>query len=64
MGFFRQEYWSGFPRPPPEDLPDPEIEPASLRSPALAGEFFTNSVTCLRDTRELKLNGSLHDQDD
>ena len=27
MGFFRQEYWSGLPFPPPEDLPDPGIEP-------------------------------------
>ena len=23
MGFSRQEYWSGLPCPPPEDLPDP-----------------------------------------
>ena len=23
MGFFRQEYWSGLPCPPPGDLPDP-----------------------------------------
>ena len=30
MGFFRQEYWSGLPCPPPGDLPDPGIEPASL----------------------------------
>ena len=30
MGFSRQEYWSGLPCPPPEDLPDPEIEPESL----------------------------------
>ena len=29
MGFSRQEYWSGLPFPPPEDLPDPGIEPAS-----------------------------------
>jgi len=29
MGFFRQEYWSELPCPPPEDLPDPGIEPAS-----------------------------------
>ena len=35
MEFSRQEYWSGFPCPPPGDLPDPEIEPASLTSPAL-----------------------------
>ena len=29
LGFSRQEYWSGLPRPPPEDLPDPDIKPAS-----------------------------------
>ena len=45
MGFSRQEYWSGLPCPPPGDLPDPGIEPASLMSPALAGRFFTTSVT-------------------
>ena len=28
--FSRQEYWSGFPLPPPVDLPDPGIEPTSL----------------------------------
>ena len=36
MGFSRPEYWSGWPCPPPRDLPDPAIEPASLISPALA----------------------------
>ena len=41
MGFSRQEYWSGLPSPPLGDLPDPGIEPMSLASPALAGEFFT-----------------------
>ena len=25
----RQEYWNGLPFPPPGDLPDPKIEPAS-----------------------------------
>ena len=30
MGFSRQEYWSGLPCPPPGDLSDPGIEPASL----------------------------------
>ena len=45
MGFSRQEYWSGLPCPPPGDLPDPGIKPASLMSPALAGEFFTTSAT-------------------
>ena len=29
MGFPRQEYWNGLPSPPPEDLPNPGIEPAS-----------------------------------
>ena len=29
------------PFPTPEDLPDPEIKPASLVSPALTGGFFT-----------------------
>ena len=29
MGFFRQEYWSGLPFPPPGNFPDPEIEPVS-----------------------------------
>ena len=38
MRFFRQEYWSGLPFPPPQNLPDPGIEPTSL---ALAGGFFT-----------------------
>ena len=37
MEFFRQEYWSGLPFPPPGDLPDPGVKPTSLVSPALAG---------------------------
>ena len=45
MGFSRQEYWSGLPCPPSEDIPHSGIEPVSLRSPALAGWFFTNSTT-------------------
>ena len=45
MGFSRQEHWSGWPCPPPGDLPDPGIEPVSLKSPALAGGFFTTSAT-------------------
>ena len=38
MGFSKQEYWSGLSCPPPGDLPDPGIKPAS---PASAGGFFT-----------------------
>ena len=29
MGFSRQEHWSGWPCPPPGDLPNPGIEPRS-----------------------------------
>ena len=36
LRFSRQEYWSVLPRPPPGDLPDPEIKPTFLVSPALA----------------------------
>ena len=45
MGFSRQEYWSGLPYPPPGDLPDPGIKPESLKSPVLAGRFFTTTTT-------------------
>ena len=38
MEFSRQEYWSRLTFPPPGDLPDPGIEPAS---PVLTGRFFT-----------------------
>ena len=34
-GFFRQEYWSGLPFPPPEDLAHPGIKHTSSVSPAL-----------------------------
>ena len=34
-GFFRQEYWSGLPFPPPGDLSDPGIKP---RSPSLQAD--------------------------
>ena len=45
MGFSGQEYWSGLPCLPLGDLPDPEIEPVSLVSLALAGGFFTTGAT-------------------
>ena len=38
MGFSQQNYWNGLSHPPPGDLPDPGIKPAS---PALTGRFFT-----------------------
>ena len=45
MGFSRQEYWSGFLCPPPGDLLDSRIEPASPTSSALADRFFTTRTT-------------------
>ena len=44
MGLSGKEYWSELPRPPPGDIPDPGVEPASLMSPALVGGFFTTSA--------------------
>ena len=45
MEFSRQECWSWWSCPPPGDLPDPGIKPVSLKSPALAGWFFTTGAT-------------------
>ena len=45
MGFSRQEYWSGLPCLPPENLPNPGIDHVSFVSPALANEFFTTNTT-------------------
>ena len=42
MGFSRH---SGWPCPPPEDLPNAGIEPVSLMSLALAGGFLTTSAS-------------------
>ena len=38
-------HWSGLPCPPLRDLPDPGIEPASLKSLALSGRLFSTSAT-------------------
>ena len=38
MGFPTQEYWSRLPFPPPGDLLNPGIEPASPVSPALLAD--------------------------
>ena len=45
MEFFWQEYWSGLPFASQGACPNPGIEPTSVMSPALAGGFFTTSVT-------------------
>ena len=41
MEFSRQEYWNGLLFPPPGDLPNPQIEPASPAAPTLAGGSFS-----------------------
>ena len=38
--FFKQEYWSGLPFPPPGNPPKPGIETSSPMSSGLAGGFF------------------------
>ena len=38
MGFYWQEFWSGFLCPPAGDLPDPGVEPASPLSSALQAD--------------------------
>ena len=40
MRFFRQEYWSGLPFPPREDLPDPRMEPMSVVSPYIGRQIL------------------------
>ena len=44
-GFSRKEYWGGFPCTPPGYLPNPGIKPMFLMSPALAGEFFSTTLS-------------------
>jgi len=38
MEFSRKEYWSGLPCPPPEDLPNPGIEPVFPDVPTLQAD--------------------------
>ena len=55
MGFSRQEYWNGFPFPPPGDLPHPAIEPRSsaLQADSLPseppGKPWTKTRVSLKD---------------
>jgi len=46
-GILGLEYLSGLPSPSPGDLPDPEIQPTSLTSPAFSGNLFTARTTCV-----------------
>ena len=55
MGFSRQEYWSGLPFPPPGDLPNPGIKPASPVSPSLQADSLPTEPSGI-----LKAVGALH----
>ena len=44
--FSRQEYWNGLPFPTPRDLPDPDIKPAPLASPASAAAAAKSLQSC------------------
>ena len=52
MRFSSQESWNGWPLPPPGDLLDPEIEPSSLTTLALAGGFFTTCAISFSPLRK------------
>ena len=51
----RQEYWSRVPFPTAGDLLHPEIEPASLVSPALAGRYFTTQFSSVQSLSRVRL---------
>ena len=53
MEFSRQEYWIRLPFPPPGDLPDPGIEPASL---VLADGFFATEPPGKPTTAQILLS--------
>ena len=61
VGFSRQEHWSGLPCPPPGDLLDPGIKPASLpncHSPGKIGEVHDQEEGTL-ESGHLR-NGFMH----
>ena len=71
-GIFQARVLEWVPFPSPGDLPHPEIKPASLKSPALAGRFFATSATWeahvlnggyVNKTLKLVFHSSQHHQD-
>ena len=65
-GILQARILEWFACPPPRDLPNPGIEPVSLKSPALAGRILTTRATWeahLRGERGLFTNDSGHLQD-
>ena len=64
-GFSRQEYWSGLPCPPPEDLPNPGLDPRfpalqpdSLPSEPLGKPKNTEVGSLLQATLDLQADSS------
>ena len=55
MGFSRQEYCSGWPCPPPGDLPNPRIEPKSIMSQHLPCLMHFRQVRYCWATREAQI---------
>ena len=56
-GFFRQEYWSGLPCPPPGDPPNPGIEPRSpvLQADSLPSELPGKPTMCHRGYKTTRI---------
>ena len=58
MEFSRQEFWSGLPHPPPEDLPNPGTEPWSSALQAdsspfeLQGKSYESKVRVFHKMKE------------
>ena len=59
-GFSRQEYWSGLPFPPLEDLPNPGIEPMSHESSALAGRSLAQTGKPILEFRRSEIQNGSH----
>jgi len=59
MGFSRQEYWIRMPCPPPGDLPDPGIEPASfaLQEDSLSTSHLGSPEMLIPGPNSHQLNG-------
>ena len=56
----RQEYWNGLPCPPPADLPNPEIKPVSLASPALADRLFFVTSAAWKAPQVFRIVSMIH----
>ena len=59
LGSSRQEYWSGFPGPPPGDLPNPGTELLSLTSLLWQAGSFT-TVTSWEGSVYITANSHTH----